>query len=100
MTAPFTAADYKWANELADAMVTSTLAMSANNDRDEVRPLYEAVRALAFEVRTDDGLGQERWLLAMYYLAARSAGLLERVATLEAVDPSALWQAIASAKNR
>ena len=89
-----TDADRQWARDLADAMVTAALAMVLADDVSETEALYVAVRSAALDVRTYDRLGAERWLLAMFYLASRSAGLLGRIAMHEEVTAEATWQSL------
>lgn len=86
--------DRRWARDLADSMITTALAMVQADDVSETEALYAAVRAAALDVRTSDWLGAERWFLAMWYLAARSAGLLGRIAVLEDVPAESAWQAV------
>lgn len=90
-----TAEDRQWARDLANSMITTALAMVEAEDVSATEALYAAVRSAALDMQTDDGLGAERWLLTMWFLAARSAGLLGRIAVLEDVPAKAAWQAVA-----
>lgn len=89
-----TADDQQWARDLANSMVTAALAMIEAEDMAETDAIFAAVRSAALDVRTDDGLSAERWMLAMWFLAARSAGLLSRIAAHEDVPAEAAWQAM------
>ncbi len=89
-----TEADRQWVRDLADALVTVALAMVVADDVSETEALYAAVRTAALEVRTDDHLAAERWLLAMFSLASRSAGLLGRLAMHEDLAVEATWQSV------
>ncbi len=89
-----TADDQQWARDLANSMITAALAMVDTEDLSAPDALFAAVRSAALDVRTSDGLAAERWMLTMWFLAARSAGLLGRIAEHEDVPAEAAWQAI------
>lgn len=72
-------------------MVTTALAVSCTED-DEAEPIYAAARSHALSVRTDDGLGADRWLAAMFFISAHAAGLLRQLARHEHTAPPELWQ--------
>lgn len=86
--------DRAWSKALCDAMITSALASYLSGGGSEMRDLHAAVRAQALDVNTDDGLGAERWLLAMHHLAARSAGLIAELGRRMGRDPQDLWSEI------
>jgi hypothetical protein len=83
--------DIAWARELAATMVTTALAVAGTDDA-EAEPIYAAARSQALSVKTDDGLGADRWLAAMFFVAAHAAGLLRQLSKHERSDATALWQ--------
>lgn len=85
------AEDLAWARGLAASMVTTALAVASSDD-DEVEPIYAAARRHALSVRTEDGLGADRWLAAMFFVSAHAAGLLRQLARHEHTTPPELWQ--------
>lgn len=91
----YTPADHLWAHEVADALITATLAIALEDDPSGAAPLYEAARTQALEVRDDDGHATERLFLAMSYVASRTAGLVMKTAAQEGMTPEELWQKIA-----
>ncbi len=83
--------DIAWARDLAAAMITTALAV-ATHDNTEAEPIYGAARSQALSVRTDDGLGAERWLAAMFFISAHAASMLRQLARHESATPPELWQ--------
>lgn len=90
-SAALEAEDIAWARELAASMVTTALAVACSDD-EEAEPVYAAARSHALSVRTDDGLGADRWLAAMFFVSAHAAGLLRHLARHEQTNPAELWQ--------
>lgn len=86
--------DRAWSKALGDAMITSALASYLSGGGAAMHDLHSAVRAQALDVNTADGLGAERWLLAMHHLAARSAGLIAELARRMERDPQDLWSEV------
>jgi len=86
-------ADLAWAMELAASLVTTALAVSTSDD-EQAEPIYAAARSQALSVRTDDGLGADRWLAAMFFVGAHAAALLRRLGRHEGLDPDELWQSL------
>jgi hypothetical protein len=85
--------DLGWARELATVMITATMEMVDPRHGTDPEAMYAAARDHALSVRQDDGRGADRWLAAMFFLAAHSAGLVRQVARHEAREPAELWQA-------
>ncbi|MCC6435047.1 MAG: hypothetical protein IT196_08470 [Acidimicrobiales bacterium] len=83
--------DIAWARELAATMITAALAV-ANSDDAEAEPVYAAARSQALSVRTDDGMGADRWLAAMFFISAHAAGLLRQLGRHDNIEPAAVWQ--------
>ncbi len=90
-TGELEAGDIAWARELAASMITTALVV-ANSDDEEAEPVYAAARSQALSVRTDDGMGADRWLAAMFFISAHAAGMLRRIGQHEHHEPAAVWQ--------
>ena len=92
-TGSLSADDIAWARELAASMITTALAVASSDDT-EAEPVYTAARSQALSVRTDDGLGADRWLAAMFFVSAHAAGMLRQLSQHEQCNPTELWQQI------
>jgi hypothetical protein len=91
--------DFEWSRGLCNAMITAALEMVESEDGSDepTKDVYASVRSLALDVRTDDFLGAERWLLTMFLLSARTVGVLKSLAQYQGVSPETAWQMIVSA---
>ena len=90
-SAELSSGDIAWARELAASMITTALAVASSDDA-TAEPVYAAARSQALSVRTDDGLGADRWLAAMFFISAHTAGMLRRLARHEGAPATDLWQ--------
>lgn len=88
-----TAEDIAWARELAATMITAALAVASSDDA-EAEPIYAAARSQALSVRTDDGMGADRWLASMFFISAHAAGMLRQLGQHESAEPAAIWRNI------
>ncbi len=116
-TGNLTADDVAWAHELAASFITTALVLSEGSPTtdpaddtidlrdgaaaaavDPTTPdpateaIYAAARSQALSVNTADGLGADRWLASMFFLAAHSAALLRQLAEVKGISSEALWQ--------
>lgn len=86
-------ADLAWAKELAATLVTAALAVAGGDDP-TAEPIYRAARAQALSVRSDDGLAPDRWLAAMFFVAAHTVALLRQLGRHQDVEPEQLWRSL------
>lgn len=106
-TGDLNADDVAWAHELAASLITTALVLSGDEVidlRDDATPpdptsadphaesIYAAARSQALSVVTSDGLGADRWLASMFFIAAHSAALLRQLAEVKGITADALWQ--------
>ncbi len=84
-------ADLAWAKNLAASLVTAALAVAGGDDP-VAEPVYNAAREQALSVPSEDGLAADRWLAAMFFVAAHAAGLLRQLGRHQNLEPEQLWR--------